>query len=296
VATLPATPSVGDSLMIVNNDNDATDSYNVQIDAGGTNEIRQQNIVAVPIATLVQGQTALLVCYEAGATKRWHMQRWVSSLDIGGGGGGGMTVTEIKTANYTASVNEVVPVDSSAGSFTITFPAGTPAAQSRIIVIDVGKACSTYPVTLGRNSNNFDGVAADFVIDQDHGRVDASFDGVDDWALHLIGTPELVNVNSFATGFNGVNAQTGTTYEFVEQDLVDLVTASNGAASTYDIADDFAEVGETLNLLNIGAGLVTITVAGTDTLASTANTVPEGNAVTIVKHAAGSWWVVGGIA
>jgi hypothetical protein len=106
-----------------------------------------------------------------------------------------MTVTEIKTANYTASVNEVVPVDSSAGSFTITFPAGTPAAQSRIIVIDVGKACTTYPVTLGRNSNNFDGAAEDFVIDQNHGRVDASFDGVDDWALHLIGTPEIVNVS-----------------------------------------------------------------------------------------------------
>ena len=210
-----------------------------------------------------------------------------------GTGAGGMTVVAVKTGNYTASENEVVPVDSSGGSFTVTMPPAA-SAQSRVIVIDVGKACSTYAVTLGRNSQTFDGVAADFVIDQNNGRVDAVSDGAGDFSTHLIGVPEVVNINDFATGFGGVNAQTGTTYTFADSDLALLVTASNAAASAYDIPDGLAAVGETLNLLNIGAGTVTIDVPGTDTLGSTLNDIATGKAATIVKTAATTWWVVGG--
>lgn len=290
--TLPAAPAVGDSIMIVNNDNDPTDSYDVLIAAGGSNVIKEQNINYIPQASLKQGQTALLVCFDAGATKQWHMQRWTSALDLSGIGGG-MTVTTVKTGNYTATENEVVPVDSSAGSFTITMPAGM-ATGDRVIVMDVGKYCGVNPVTLGRNSQTFDGVAADFILDQNNGRVDAIADGLGDIATHLIGTPEVININDFATGFGGVNPQTGTAYTFVDGDLAYLVTANNAAASAYDIPDGLGQVGETLNLLNIGAGTVTIAVPGTDTLSSTLNDVGTGIGVTIVKIAATTWWVVGG--
>ena len=325
-ATLPAAPNVGDMLMIVNNDNDPTDSYNINIAAGGSNVIKEQNINYIPQATLKQGQSAILVCFDAGATKQWHMQRWVSALDIpsgdvegsaifstgeianlvltsdgangaswepAAGGSGGMTVTAVKVANYTASENEVVLVDTSGGSFTVTMPASA-SAQSRVIVLDVGKACGTYPVTLGRNSQTFDGVAEDFVIDVDHGRVDAVSDGAGDFSLHLIASPTVLNINDFATGFGGVNAQTGTSYEFGEGDLAKLVTASNVSASAYTIPDGLGVVGETLNLLNIGSGTVTISVPGTDTLGSSLNDVTVGVGITIVKIAATTWWVVGG--
>lgn len=210
------------------------------------------------------------------------------------GSGGGMTVTPVKTANYTAEPNEVVPVDTSGGAFTITLPAaGVLAPQDRVIIVDVGKACSTYACTIGRNSNTIDGVAEDFILDQNHGRWDGSYD-TGDWSAHLIGVPEVININDFATGFGGVNAQTGTTYTFADSDLALLVTASNAAASAYDIPDGLAAVGETLNLLNIGAGTVTIAVPGTDTLGSTLNDVGTGKGVTIVKTAATTWWVVGG--
>ena len=291
-ATLPATPNVGDTLMIMNNDNNALDSYNVNITAGGSNEIIEQNINYIPQATVQQGQTALLVCRENGATKRWHMQRWTSALDLGGTGGG-MTVTSVKTGNYTASANEVVPVDSTSSSFTITMPAGM-SANERVIVADVGKYCGVNPVTIGRNSQTIDGAAEDFSLDQNNGRFDGMADGLGDIVTHLIGTPEIVNINDFATGFGGVNPQTGTTYTFADNDLALLVTASNAASSAYDIPDSLGAVGETLNLLNIGVGTVTIAVPGTDTLASTANDVATGKAATIVKTAATTWWVVGG--
>jgi hypothetical protein len=151
------------------------------------------------IETAYNNQVAVVTQPEAEAgtlttVKRWTPERVKQAIAAlgGGGGGGGMTVTTVKTANYTAAENEVVPVDSSGGTaFTITMPASA-SAQSRVIVIDVGKACGTYPVTLGRNSQTFDGVAEDFVIDQDNGRVDAVSDGAGDFSTHLVGTPNLV--------------------------------------------------------------------------------------------------------
>ena len=187
-ATLPATPAVGDMLMIANNDNSAL-LYSVTVTAGTGNEIHEENVIAIPSWILGRGMRAIFVCYDAGAIKKWHMLR----SDTPGFGGGGMAVVETKTADYTASVNEVVPVNSTGGAFTITMPASA-AAQARVIIMDVGKACGTNNVTLGRNGATFDSVAEDFVINQNHGRVDASSNGSDDWSTHLIGSPNAIDV------------------------------------------------------------------------------------------------------
>jgi hypothetical protein len=96
-----------------------------------------------------------------------------------------------RTTNYTANPGELVLCDSSGGAFTVTLPP-TPSANDRIVILDVGKACSQYNVTVARNGKNIDGVAEDFIIDQDNGRVDAYYDGTDSWDTHLIGTPEIV--------------------------------------------------------------------------------------------------------
>jgi hypothetical protein len=97
-------------------------------------------------------------------------------------------------------------------------------------------------------------------------------------------------------GFSAINDEIGTTYTFVAQDLVDCVVASNVAASTYSIPDSLGAVGETLNLYNKGAGTVTIDMAGTDTLDTTANDCAQYKAITILKIAATVWAVIGGSA
>jgi len=97
-----------------------------------------------------------------------------------------------------------VPVNSTGGAFTITMPASA-AAQARVIIMDVGKACGTNNVTLDRNGATFDSVAEDFVINQNHGRVDASSNGSDDWSTHLIGSPDIISANTVFIVYKNVN-------------------------------------------------------------------------------------------
>ena len=104
------------------------------------------------------------------------------------------------------------------------------------------------------------------------------------------------------------NAQTGTTYTFVLADADNkLVTASNAAAQTYSIptnATTAFPIGTQLNLIQIGAGQVTISAAtpGTTTVVSTGATAAspkcraQYSAVTLVKRDTDSWYVVGDIA
>lgn len=102
-----------------------------------------------------------------------------------------------------------------------------------------------------------------------------------------------------------LNAQTGTTYTFVLTDNGKLVTASNGSAQTYTIPTNataaFA-VGAQINLIQIGAGQVTIVGAGGVTVASNAATSSSPKcrnqyaAATMIKVATDTWYVIGDIA
>ena len=104
------------------------------------------------------------------------------------------------------------------------------------------------------------------------------------------------------------NAQTGTTYTFVLADADNkLVTASNASAQTYSIptnATTAFPVGTQINLIQIGAGQVTVQAAtsGTTTVVSTGATAAapkcraQYSAVTLVKRDTDSWYVIGDIA
>jgi hypothetical protein len=104
-----------------------------------------------------------------------------------------------------------------------------------------------------------------------------------------------------------LNAQTGTTYTFVLADNGKLVTASNGSAQTYSIPTNataaFA-VGTQINLIQIGAGQVTVAAAtpGTTTVLSNAATAAQPKcrnqyaALTAIKVATDTWYVIGDIA
>jgi hypothetical protein len=104
-----------------------------------------------------------------------------------------------------------------------------------------------------------------------------------------------------------LNAQTGTTYTFALSDNGKLVTASNAGAQTYSIPTNGTTafpIGTQINIIGIGAGVVTIQAAtsGTTTVAST-GTVPAAptlraqySSATLIKASTDLWYVAGDIA
>ena len=104
------------------------------------------------------------------------------------------------------------------------------------------------------------------------------------------------------------NAQTGTTYTFVLADADNkLVTASNASAQTYSIptnATTAFPIGTQLNIIQIGAGQVTVSAAtpATTTIVSTGATAAspkcraQYSAMTLIKRDTDSWYAVGDIA
>lgn len=118
----------------------------------------------------------------------------------------------------------------------------------------------------------------------------------------------LVGGTTSASAALAFNAQTGTTYTFVLADADNkLVTASNASAQTYSIptnATTAFPIGTQINLIQIGAGQVTVQAAtsGTTTVVSTGATAAspkcraQYSALTCIKRDTDSWYVIGDIA
>jgi hypothetical protein len=118
----------------------------------------------------------------------------------------------------------------------------------------------------------------------------------------------LVGGTTSASAALAFNAQTGATYTFVLADADNkLVTASNASAQTYSIptnATTAFPVGTQINLIQIGAGQVTVQAAtsGTTTVVSTGASAAapkcraQYSALTLVKRDTDSWYVIGDIA
>jgi hypothetical protein len=117
----------------------------------------------------------------------------------------------------------------------------------------------------------------------------------------------LIGGTTSASAALAFNAQTGTTYTFVLADADNkLVTASNAAGQTYSIptnATTAFPIGTQLNLIQIGAGQVTVSAAtpGTTTVVSTGATAAspkcraQYSAITLVKRDTDSWYAIGDI-
>jgi hypothetical protein len=115
-----------------------------------------------------------------------------------------------------------------------------------------------------------------------------------------------------AAAFNGLvayslNAQTGTTYTTVLADSYQmLITQSNASANAIKIPTNASvahPVGTVITLLNIGAGLCTISAvtSGTTTVLSAgsvaaAPTLAQYKSCAIIKTGTDAWYVVGAIA
>ena len=115
-----------------------------------------------------------------------------------------------------------------------------------------------------------------------------------------------------AAMFNGlvaftVNAQTGTTYTTdIDDSYQTLITQSNASASDIKIPTDASvahPVGTVITVLNIGAGLCTISAVtpGTTTVLSAgataaSPTLAQYKSAAIIKVSENAWYVVGAIA
>ena len=109
-----------------------------------------------------------------------------------------------------------------------------------------------------------------------------------------------------ALGQLTLNAQTGTTYTLVLTDNRNkLITASNAAAQTYTIPLNSSvafPIGSIINIIQIGAGQVTIqgasgvTVASTGAVATAPKLRVQYSAASLIKVGTDSWYVVGDLA
>ena len=70
----------------------------------------------------------------------------------------------IKAEAYTAESEDVIFVNSASGTYTITLPP-TPTLGDKVRIIDLANNASTNNITIGRNGENIDGVASNFIID-----------------------------------------------------------------------------------------------------------------------------------
>jgi hypothetical protein len=104
-----------------------------------------------------------------------------------------------------------------------------------------------------------------------------------------------------------IDAKTGTTYTFVLTDANnELITASNASAQTYSIPTNASvafPIGSQINIIQIGAGQVTINAvtSGTTTVLSNGGTPAapklrvQYSSATLVKVATDVWYVIGDI-
>jgi hypothetical protein len=125
------------------------------------------------------------------------------------------------------------------------------------------------------------------------------------------GFPSVTGNVMTADMFNGLvsftlNAQTGATYTTVLTDSYQvLVTMNNVSANAFKIPTNASvahPVGTVITVLNIGAGLTTISAvtSGTTTILSggataAAPTVAQYRSASIIKTGTDAWYVVGAI-
>jgi hypothetical protein len=108
-------------------------------------------------------------------------------------------------------------------------------------------------------------------------------------------------IQTVATGFDSAvaiptyNAQTGTTYTFALSDIGKIVTASNAASQTYTIPPQSSVVwvaNTTLNVTNLGAGVVTFAAGAGVTVTNTANTLSQYQSAQLIRTGSNAWTVV----
>lgn len=97
---------------------------------------------------------------------------------------GGLSSWTVVTAGGTTMVNGGrYMLDSTGGAFTITLPA-SPSVGDEVTLLDAAANAATANITVGRNSSNIEGSAADFTIDSDRAHFSlVYYNGARGWVL-----------------------------------------------------------------------------------------------------------------
>jgi hypothetical protein len=96
---------------------------------------------------------------------------------------GGTSWQAVKTTTYTAAAGEGIFANTSGGAWTLTLPA-SPSIGDEVSVIDYAGTFDTYNLTIGRNSKNIQGVAADLTVATERAGFTLAFtDGTQGWLL-----------------------------------------------------------------------------------------------------------------
>ena len=107
-------------------------------------------------------------------------------------------------------------------------------------------------------------------------------------------------MDAVATAMIAINAQTGTTYTAVLTDDGKLVTCDNGSAITFTIPTNASVafgIGTQINIMQLGAGQVTISGAGVTFRSQGSKLKTNGQyaVATCCKIATDTWVVVGNL-
>lgn len=107
-------------------------------------------------------------------------------------------------------------------------------------------------------------------------------------------------MDAVATAMIAINAQTGTTYTAVLADDGKLVTCDNGSAITFTIPTNATVafgIGTQINIMQLGAGQVTIAGAGVTFRSEGSKLKTKGQyaVATCCKIATDTWVVVGNL-
>lgn len=131
---------------------------------------------------------------------------------------------------YQSVAGDSISADSSAGAFTITLPL-TPTANQTVSVFDCGGAAAVQNITVARNGETINGVAEDFVMDQNFGQAKFVYDGTT-WKHSLVGSPEFV-VGSGTALEAEIDARVEAVSAMV---LLGTATVSGSAAQTMTVS------------------------------------------------------------
>jgi hypothetical protein len=201
----------------------------------------------------------------------------------------GATIYPVFTANDADEANELVAKLTTKGDLLVT----TGSALNRLAVganDTVLAADSSYANGVAWKQIPAAGLATDSVITakiQDNAVTQAKL------ADRVVGSAEYDNMT--------LNAQTGTSYTLVLADAHKLVTLSNASAITLTIPTNASvafEIGDQVNLLQLGAGQVTVGGAGVTIRSEGSKLKLKGQyaAATCVKIGTDEWVLLGNTA